>query len=182
MKNDILKKISPNEALEILRQITKTDKTLKKRIIELAEDLFRDVDVDRVCEDVFYALDGIDVHELWDRAGPKTDGYTSPGDMAVEMFEEALEPFLQDLYRLFDLKMHQEAKLYCMGIAKGIYQYEENSTSEFKDWATDVPGESYGYIINEWKKRGCSVKDKKEMRDFIGNECPNWSKWAINQI
>ncbi len=78
--------------------------------------------------------------------------------------------------------MHQEAKLYCMGIAKGIYKYEEKSTSEFKDWATDVPGESYSDIVNEWKKRGCSVKDKKEMRDFIGNECPNWSKWAINQI
>jgi len=27
-----------------------------------------------------------------------------------------LEPFLQELYRLFDLKMQQEAKLYCMGI------------------------------------------------------------------
>ncbi len=35
-------------------------------------------------------------------------------------FEEALEPFLQELYRLFDLKMHQEATLYCMGILKGI--------------------------------------------------------------
>ena len=139
MKDDIFDKISPNEALEILRQITKTDKILKKKIIELADNLFRDVDVDEICEDVFYALDGIDVHELWDRAGPKTDGYTSPEDMAVEMFEEALEPFLKELYRLFDLKMHQEAKLYCMGILKGIYQYEEDSGSEFKNWATDVP-------------------------------------------
>ena len=182
MKNDILKKISPNEALEILRQITKTDKKLKKRIIELAEDLFRNVDVEAVCDDVFDSLDGIDVHELWDRAGPKTDGYTSSEDMAVEMFEEALEPFLQELYRLFDLKMHQEAKLYCMGIVKGIYQYKGDSRSEFKDWATDVPEESYSYIVNEWKKRGCRVKDKKEMRDFIANECPDWSKWAINQI
>ena len=43
--------------------------------------------------------------------------------------------------------MHQEAKLYCMGILKGIYQYEEDSGSEFKDWATDVLGESFGYIF-----------------------------------
>ena len=182
MKNDIFNNISPNEALEILRQITKTDKKLKKRIVELAENLFKDVDVDAVCGDVFYALDGIDVHELWDRAGPRTDGYTSPVDMAAEMFEEALEPFLQEMNRLLDLEMHQEAKLYCMGIAKGIYQYEEDSSSEFKDWATDVPGESYSYIVNEWKKRGCNVKDKKEMREFIRNDCPNWSEWAINQI
>jgi hypothetical protein len=147
MKEDIFNKISPSEALEILKQIAKTDKTLKKRIIELAEDLFRNVDVEAVCDDVFDALDGIDVHELWDRAGSKTDGYTSPQDMAVEMFEEAIEPFLQEMYRLFDLKMHQEAKLYCMRMLKGIYQYEEDSGSEFKDWATDVPGESFGYDL-----------------------------------
>ena len=181
MKDDIFNKISPHEALEILRQITKRDKKLKKRIIELAEDLFKDVDVETVCEDVFYALDGIDVHELWDRAGPRTDGYTSPEDMAVEMFEEALEPFLQKMYRLMELEMSKEAKLYCMGIAKGIYQYEEDSSSEFKDWASDVPGECYSYIVKEWKKRG-NTKDKNEMREFIGKECSNWSEWAINQI
>ncbi len=78
MKKNIINKISPDEALTILRQITKTDKELKKKIIELAESLFKDVDVDEICEAVFYALGGIDVHELWDRAGPKTDGYTSP--------------------------------------------------------------------------------------------------------
>ncbi len=118
IKNDIFDKISPYEALEILRQITKTDKKLKKKIVELAEDLFRDVNVDAVCEEVFFALDGIDVHELWDRAGSSTNGYTSPEDMAVEMFEEALEPFLQEMYRLLDLEMHREAKLYCMGTAR----------------------------------------------------------------
>jgi hypothetical protein len=181
MKNNIFDKISPNEALKILRHLIKTDKNLKNKIIELAEDLFRDVDVDEVCEAIFYALDGIDVHELWDRAGPSIDGYTSPEDMSVEMFEEALEPFVQEMQRLLDLKMHQEAKLYCMGILKGIYQYEEDSGSEFKDWASDVPGESFGYILREWGKNG-NKKDKKEMKNFIKKECPSWSEWAINQI
>jgi hypothetical protein len=180
-KDDIFDKISPNEALEILRQITKTDKDLKKKIIELAEDLFRDVDVEKICEGVFYSLDGIDVHDLWDSAGPKTGGYTSPENMSVEMFEEALEPFVQEMQRLLNLKMHQEAKLYCMGILKGIYQYEEDSESEFKDWADDVPGESFGYILREWGKNR-NNKDKKEMKDFIKKEFPEWSKWAINQI
>ena len=32
MKNDIFDKISPNEALKILRQITKADKNLKIRL------------------------------------------------------------------------------------------------------------------------------------------------------
>jgi len=181
MKENILDNISPDEALIILSRIAETDEDLKKKIIKLAEDLFKEVDVDGICEDVFYALDGIDVHELWDRAGPKTDGYTSPEDMAVEMFEEALEPFLQELYRLFDLKMHQEAKLYCMGILKGIYQYEEDSRSEFKDWAVDVPGESFGYILKAWGMKS-NDKDKREMKDFIKKECPVWFEWGMKQI
>lgn len=180
-KDDIFEKISSNEAIEILRQITKKDKNLKKKIIELAEDLFRDVDVDDICEAVFDALDGIDVHELWDRAGPKTDGYTSPEDMSVEMFEKALEPFVKEMQRLLNLKMLKEAKLYCMGILSGIYQYEKDSESEFKDWAADVPGEAFGSILKEWGKNR-NKKDKLEMKDFIKNEFPAWSKWAIKQI
>jgi len=181
MKEDIFNKISPNEALKILRQISKTDNVLKDKIIALAEDLFSDIDIDEICEAVFYELDGIDVHELWDRAGPKTNGYTSPEDMSVEMFEEALEPFVQEMDRLLNLKMHQEAKLYCMGILKGIYQYQENSGSEFKDWATDLPGESFGDILSEWGK-SCDKNDKKEMKTFIKKEFPDWSGWAIDQI
>ena len=179
--NDIFEKISPNEALEILRQIIRTDKDMKKKVIKLAEDLFRDVDVEITCEDVFYALDGVDVHDLWDGSGPKTDGYTSPESMSVQMFEEALEPFVQKMKRLLNLKMHQEAKLYCMGILKGIYQYENDSESEFKNWVSDVPVESFGYILSEWGKNS-NNKRKKEMKDFIKKEFPAWSAWAIGQM
>ncbi len=66
------------------------------------------------------------------------------------MFEEALEPYVQEMNKLMDLKMHQEAKLHCFGILKGIYQYEKESGSEFKDWATDVPEESFGSLLREW--------------------------------
>ena len=181
MKDDIFDQISPNEALKILRQLSKTDKELKNKIIELAKELLIDVDVDEICEAVYYALDGIDVHELWDRAGPKRDGYSSPEDMSVEMFEETLEPFVQEMQRLMDLKISQEAKEYCMGILKGIYQYEKDSGSEFKDWATDLPGESFGDILSEWGK-SCEKNHKKEMKTFIKKEFPDWSAWAINQI
>jgi hypothetical protein len=180
-KDDIFNKITPDEALKILRRLTKTDIDLKTKVVELAEELFRDVDIDQIGEDVFDALDGIDVHELWDRAGPSIDGYTSPEDMSVEMFEEALEPFVQEMERLSDLKMLQEAKIYCMGILKGIFQYEENSDSEFKDWASDVPGETFGHILRQWGKNS-SKKDKQEMKDFIKNEFPTWSEWAIGQL
>lgn len=68
-----------------------------------------------------------------------------------------------------------------MGILKGIYQYEEGSGSEFKDWATEVPRECFGSILRECTK-SYNSKDIKEMKSFIKKDCPGWSKWALNQI
>ena len=181
MKNDIFDNISPNEALEILRQLARIDKGLKKKVIELAENLIKTVDVEEICEGVFDALDGIDVHELSDRAGPNRDGYTSSEEMSFEMFEEVLEPYANEMHRLLDLKMHQEAKLYCMGILKGIYQYEEDSGSEFKSWATDIPGETFGSILRDWGKNSKN-KDKNEMKNYIHEECSDWFEWAVKQL
>jgi heme oxygenase len=44
MKDEIINKISPREALEILRHLAKLDKETKNRIIEIAEDIFKDID------------------------------------------------------------------------------------------------------------------------------------------
>jgi hypothetical protein len=181
MKDHIFDNISPHEALEIIRQLAETDKRLKKKIIELAENLIGAVNVDEICEAVFDSLDEIDVHELWDRAGPNRDDYISPEEMSVEMFEEAIEPYVQEMYRMLDLKLHQDAKSYCMGILKGIYQYHEDSTSEFKNWATDIPEETFGSVLSAWGEKS-KIKDKKEIKSFIQEECPKWFELAIKRL
>lgn len=180
-KNDLFERISPNEALKILRQLAKSDKKLKAKIMELAQDLITEIDVEEVSGGVFFALDIIDVHDLWDQAGPSRDGYISSEDMAFEMVEETLEPFHEELKRLLDLKMYPEAKLYCMGLLKGLYLYQKESESEFKDWATDIPGECFGEVLRKWVK-GQTDEDKKEMRDFIAQECPEWTSWASKEL
>ena len=58
-----------------------------------AEKLLGPVDPDEIAEDVFFALESIDVHELWDRSGSHSDGYTSPEYMAMEMVEEEIDQF-----------------------------------------------------------------------------------------
>ena len=174
---DILDKIQPTEALVILRKLAESDTGIKKRIAEIAEDLIKDVDIDEICDDVFSTLDFIDVHELWGRSGASSDGYTSPEDMAYEMVEEALDPFEKEVHRLFDLGMGQEAKLSCMGVLKGLYKYEHESKSEFKDWASDIPGECYGHLLEEWRKLNKSKKDGKDMDSFLKRECSEWSRY-----
>ena len=159
--------------------MAKHDQNIEIKIIEIAEGLLKDVDVEATCEDVFYALDGIDVHELWDRSGSTSSGYIGPGEMAVEMMEEELEHFAQEVFRLCELNMHREAMLHCMGVLKGIYRYNHESRSEFKDWATDIPAECFGYLLDEWRKK-CQNKDElKEMNAFLKNECSKWAEWVV---
>jgi hypothetical protein len=174
---DILDKIQPTEALVILRKLAESDTGIRKRITEIAEDLIKDVDIDEICNDVFSTLDFIDVHELWDRSGAFSDGYTSPEDMAYEMIEEVLSPFEKEVYRLFDLGMVQEAKLSCMGVLKGLYKYEHESKSEFKAWVADVPEECYDHLLREWRKLNKSKKEGKGMDTFLERECSNWARY-----
>ena len=172
---NLIDKISPNEALTILKQLAKADKIIEKKIIGIADGIIRNVDVEEICEEVFFVLDGIDVHELWDRSGSTSYGYISPEEMAVEMMEEELDSFNQEVIRLCELNMQKEAKLYCMGVLKGIYKYAHESKSEFKDWAADVPGECFSYLVDEWKKRSKNNTEIKEMNSFLKKECSRWA-------
>jgi len=179
MKGNKMDRVSPEQALEILRRLARSDPKIKKRIEKEAEEILKDIDVEGICEEVYSALDGIDVEELWERSGASRHGYSAPQDMAVEMMEEELEPFNNEVLKYLEMGMANEAKLYCMGILKGIYQYEQESKSEFKDWAADIPGECFGDLLLEWKKRSGDESDLKKMGEFIERECSKWAKWAL---
>ncbi len=175
MKN-LLNKLSSDEALEILKVLAKNDKQIKEKILSIAEKMIKDIEYDSISDDVFWTLDGIDVHELWNSSGPTVDGYISTEERAFEMIEEEIEPFRSEVFRFLELGMHREAKSYCMGVLKGIYMYEHDSKSEFKDWATDFSGEYFRTLLDEWKKRSKKKSDIKEMDAFLTEECENWIK------
>lgn len=179
MKDNTIDRISPEQALEILRGLARNNPAIKKQIENKAEEILKEISVEEICEEVYSALDRIDVEELWDRSGPSRYGYSAPADMAVEMMEEELEPFNREVFKYLEMGMAKEAKLYSMGILKGIYQYEQESKSEFKDWAADVPAECFGYLLLEWKKRASNENDLKEMGEFIEKKCGKWAKWAL---
>jgi len=167
MKN-ILNRINPHEALTILHQLAQNDKDVKKKIIKLAKEVITDVDSDNVSAEVFSELDSIDVHDLWDRSGSNSYGeYNSPEEMAYEMIEDVLEPYNNEVFRLLDLKIYQEATEYCKGVLKGIYQFDNDSSSEFKDWAVDTPGECFGYLEETFNKRCKDSKSLKLLSQFI---------------
>lgn len=171
---DILDRISGHEALYILRRLAKSDKSIQKRIATIAEEIIKDIDVESISDDVFFNLDGIDVHDLWNNAGSRSDGYISPEDLAFEMVEEVLEPFNHEVIRLFEINMPEEATLYCRGVLTGIYRYDHESKSEFKDWCVDVPEACFKDLLGEWKKGCKDNKEIKEMNVFLNRECSGW--------
>lgn len=176
-KQNILNIITPDDAFVILQTLAKEDKEIAKRIEQLALEYLSDVDVEGIAEEVYSALDFIDVHDLWDNAGPKTEGYVDPNELAWEMFDDALQPFVDDLKKYQKLSMSTEAKYQCMGILQGLYRFEKESNSEFKDWAVDAPVENFGTVLDEWRKSCDSSDELEEMEMFIQENCPKWAKY-----
>jgi hypothetical protein len=171
-KKDILKVITPDQALAILRQLLATAPELRGKVRRLALKLIGEVDVEGVAEGVFWDLDSVAVEEVWDRSGRKRDGYVDPGEAAWQVFEEVLTPELESLRQFQQLGLTTQAKLQCMGILKGIYRFEQESDSEFKTWSVDAPGEFFASTYREWRQGATSKQDVADVRRFVKGFCP----------
>lgn len=163
----ILGALSPEEAQAVLRKLTAGDSSIRKKAAAIALNLITDVDVDSVADDVFCELDAIPVEDVWDGSGRRRDGYVDPGECAWRLFEEALDPFLQNLEKCQELGLDEQAKSYCLGILTGIHRFDVDSTSEYKSWAVDAPGEFFASVFNQWKKPGKSKSEIAEVRKFV---------------
>lgn len=165
------------DALRILRDLCASDPVVRKRVVDEAQRILADVNVEEVAESVLFDLEAISVEDLWDRSGPSSHGYSSPDEMAVQMFEEAIHPHEEEIKKYQRLCMSDPCMHYVMGTLKGIYRFEKEAESEFRDWATDVPAETFGFLLDEWRKDARKGKLKR-MYQFISEHCPEWAKWA----
>lgn len=164
MGKDILGMLSRDEQAEIFRQLIKTP-TIKKKAQELASAMMEDVSVDSVAEEVYCALDDLEVEEVWDNSGKRRDGYVDPNDYAWEMAEVAVGPFVREMERCLKLKLSVQAKLHCQGILQGLLVYEREGSNEFKDWAVDAPLNLADSVLSAWSK-SASPEDVREVQEF----------------
>ena len=167
--------ISGEDARSILFYLSATYPEMTKVILAKAEELLKDFDCEGIAHEVSCDLEMLELEDLWNCSGPSRYGYTSPEDMAVEMFEEALESFEKQIVQYEGLGMHEEAKRYCMGVLLGIYLFDHASESEFKDYTPDIPRGHFLWLHEKWKKRNPSDDAKKDMDDFISRKCPEWA-------
>lgn len=181
-KKRVLDDVETEHACEILRRLAREDAKISKRIEELALEFLVKVNPDDIAGSVFRDLDGLEVEDVWDNSGGTRDGYVDPDELASEMFEGALEPYLDELRKCQKLSMDREAMLHCMGILMGLYKFEKEATTEFQDWAANEPQEYFVQVLEEWMNRNKDPKKLREMRDFVKRNFPEWYKDVPTKI
>ena len=171
----LLDKLPPEDALQVLRNLSASDPGLRERIETEVRKTLDKVEPGEIAAEVCCDLELISVEELWDRSGSSRDGYSSPVDMAAEMVEEVLQPHISRVEEYREMGMREACGEYCMGVLQGIYLFEHESESEFKGWAADVAAGCFESLLERWR-RGCSRKaDLEKMNRFIAKHCPKWA-------
>lgn len=166
--------ITPDNALLVLKILANEDKKIGKRIQQIATQLITSVDLEEVANNLFSELDSLEVEDLWDQSGSTRYGYVEPCDKAYEMMEDVLKPFLAQLKKYRSLTMAKEAKVYCMGILKGLYLFDQESSAQFSEWAEDVARDMFDGLLIEWKKEYKDRTFLNDIKKFIKVDCPEW--------
>ena len=181
-KSEILESITGSDALSILNAIARRDEKIKTTIEKTAMEILSAVDVDEIAAKVQGELELLQVEDVWARAGANREGYVEPGDVAWEMFEEALSPFRDDVEKYKKLSMPKEATLYCLGILKGIYAFDKDSKTQYKEWAVDAPGEYFAFILGDWRTLYKGKIPMVSMKGFLETNCPDWVEWSVKLL
>jgi len=166
-KKDLIKSLNQTEAEEVLSTLYNENPELEDKIYDIALKVVSQVDEDRVMNDVFYDLDMIDVDDLFSKSGRTSYGYVEPHDLSWEMFDDELQPFINEMKVYQERSLPIEAKIYCCGIIRGLQKYDKDSNSDFKDWAGDAPIESIHIVLEEFKKGNPSAEDIAQVSKLI---------------
>jgi len=171
---EIVNHLLPTDALSILKTLAANDKELAARIAEVTADHLSEVDPDEIATDLYDQLDALKVKEVWDRVGQTRHGYVEPDEAVSQMIKEMLKPFLEELDRYQQVGMNTEANRMCMGLLLGLYRFEHESSSEFKNWATDAPIAFAEEIVDAWKAGSLGRADTAALKAFIKDKLGGW--------
>lgn len=169
MRKDPLSDIDPEDAYGILLQLVRDEPRLRRKVRKLAEGALGDVDVRDVASEVFEDLQGLQVEDLWDEAGPtRDDGYVSEGEAARTMMEQALEPHIHEVKKLWKLELRDPSARYMKGVLKGLARFKLTSHTKFKEWASDEPYTYFRDLMDTWKEVCRGGRPWEDMVEWVG--------------
>lgn len=164
----LLERLTPPETAAVLRRLLEAHPDLSTEAAGIARSLLRQVDYLQVAAEIEDEIRALDYEDLNARAGSHEWGYVEPSEAAVEILEETLEPFVEDMKRHLDLGLEAEALEICKGVVLGCYRLSEREGGEVLEWAPDFPGEAAGNVLEAWYRRA----DGPESRERGGRKRP----------
>ena len=171
----IIDNLSVFEARAVLRTLAENYADLARRIAEMTRTSLGGDDMKDVAAALYDELDALEVQEVWDRAGRTRHGYVETSEVAEQMIEAVLAPYLEELSRYQVLGLNLEAGELCKGLLLGIYQFKHESKCQFKDWATDLPLDLAREVLAAWRRGATGEADSGEISGFIQEELLSWS-------
>jgi hypothetical protein len=175
--SDVIGKLTSEQALEIVERLCRKTGNVRDAIVAEAMNLLTEFSLDEVAEEVFDALDLNDVQDCFDQAGSSRDGSASPDEAALDIIEEELQPFFDQVERYHELAMGEQEATYCMAVILGIYRFAHESKSEFKQLADDAPAEFAHNLLEDWRARKPPQAAIEAMEAFMRERCPKWAGW-----
>jgi hypothetical protein len=160
------------EAKRVLTTLYQENPALRELISSTVERILGEIDWLEISEELFVALESVDVSDVWDNAGGDDFGYTDPIDAASDLAEEEILPFRQEMRRYLKLNRRDLARRYCYGMLHGLYRFAQESESEFKEYADDSLRCHFNSVLREWRKG--NPDDQDEMSRFLEKHCSRW--------
>lgn len=178
------------EAKRLLAALLDVHPELLSEVAGLAEAELGAVTAEDVAEDVAFALEGLSVEDIWERAGTQPDGsYMEPVEAAWEVVGEPVAPFLTDLTRRIELGRREEATALCQGILLGLYRSSQEEGEFLDGHAPDTLEEVAVSAVTAWKKggkgragSGPGARELAAMHTFLSDAVPEWEPFLRRTI
>ena len=72
--DELMSELTPGQALEVVMRLYEKDWQTREAVLREVRSVLEGADLTEIAEDVFCALNLLDVHDLWDRSGAQHDG------------------------------------------------------------------------------------------------------------
>ena len=176
-----MERLKPEEAAAVLRHLLKVHPDLSSEAEEMARSLLREVRYEQIAAEIEDEIRALDYEALNARAGRHAWGYVEPAEAAMEILEETVGPFREDMKRHLELGLEAEALEICKGLVLGCYRLSERAGGDVLGWAPDFPGEAAGYALEVWysgtddpKRRDPQRKKRPPLPPDFLSLVPKW--------
>jgi len=179
---ELIAKLSGDDAKQLLMHLADDHEDIAELVTSEGLAYVREdsPDWEDVAGDVQMDLEGIDVQDLWDRSGATARGYRDLCEVAYEMLEDELTPYWEQMDKYATLGLAEELLACCQGILAGLYAFDHESTTEFKDHVPDEVSEIAGETLERWLKLKPGTPARQTLRQFLEQQCPNYVRILDN--